>query len=509
MSETRKEFETALKRHLGDSYDTLVSIAKAMIEAGGRCQAVGGAVRDFLMGVPIKDLDVEVFGLPLSKAEKVLGSFGSLIKIGKSFGVLKIRGLDIDFSLPRRDSKSGEGHRGFVVAFDPCMSSADAARRRDLTINAIAIDLDTGDLVDPAGGRADIKKRLLRATDPETFLDDPLRVYRVAQFAARFRFDIDPGTVKLSASMTPEGLPRERIFGEFEKLLLRGKKPSLGLEFLRACGWIRYFPELEAIIGVPQDPEWHPEGDVWTHTNQALDEAVKYRSGDWLRDLKLMFAVLCHDMGKAVVTREERGRLRSPKHEPEGAGLAETFMTRLTGQQELIDGVVILVGEHLKPAMLARGEMSLRAVRRLSIRMAPTADIRLLVQVAKADHLSRPGFDSFPAGEKLLKMAEELAIQDSAEKPVLMGRHLLAAGVKPGPGMGILLARAFDIQVSEGIRDAKILGRRVLGEWKKGVEYSSEGDTPEGAASPGSVPDGKEPPGNDASSGGGGRSGGQ
>lgn len=467
------EFGNALRRRFGGDYDTLVSIVSAIAGAGGRCRAVGGAVRDFLMDSRIKDLDVEIFGLPLERVEEILGSFGNVKKMGKSFGVLLIRGLDIDFSLPRRDSKSGKGHRGFVVFFDPGMSDAEAARRRDLTVNAIAVDLETGALIDPADGRADIDRRLLRAVDPDTFIDDPLRVYRIAQFAARFAFDVDLATVELAASMTPEGLPRERIFGEFEKLLLRGVEPSRGIEFLRDCGWIRYFPELQAIIDVPQDPEWHPEGDVWIHTNQALDKAVEYRSGDRLRDLKLMFAVLCHDIGKAVATREERGRLRSPGHEPEGAALAEAFMARLTRHQELIDGVVTLVGEHLKPALLEKGKISSRAVRRLSLRLAPSADIRLLVQVARADHLSRPGYDSFPAGGKLLEKAEELALQDSAEKPILMGRHLIAAGLEPGPEFRVLLARAFDIQISDGIKDADALLARVLEERESGSAGSS------------------------------------
>ena len=257
-----------------------VEIAKAVRDAGGRALVVGGWVRDHLLGVRAKDVDIEVSGLPAERLEALLAGFGRVHAVGRAFGVFRVGGIDVDFSLPRRDSKRGPGHRGFHVAPDPSLDFAAAARRRDLTINSIGIDPLTGEVLDPHGGRRDLERRVLRATDPERFPEDPLRGLRVAQLAARLEMTPDEELVALCRTLDPSELSGERVFDEFAKLLLRAAKPSIGFHVLADTGQIRFFPELDALRGVPQDPEWHPEGDVWVHTLMVLDVAASLRDGE-------------------------------------------------------------------------------------------------------------------------------------------------------------------------------------------------------------------------------------
>ena len=246
--------------------DKVLSLARAIHDAGGRALLVGGCVRDELMGAQPKDWDVEVYNLDAAHLREILDQFGPVDIVGEAFTVYKL-GQHLDVSIPRRERKSGRGHKGFVIEGDPSMSVAEATRRRDFTINAILEDPLTGELIDPFDGRRDIEQRVLRAVSKDTFAEDSLRVLRAAQFAARFEFDIEPETVELCRAIDLSDLPAERIWGEIEKLLLRALRPSIGLEWLRRLGAIeKLFPEIQSLIGVPQDPEWHPEGDVFVHT---------------------------------------------------------------------------------------------------------------------------------------------------------------------------------------------------------------------------------------------------
>ena len=256
-----------------------VEIARAVRDAGGRALVVGGWVRDHLLGTGSKDVDIEVSGLDVERLESVLAGFGRVHAVGRAFGVFRVGGIDVDFSLPRRDSKHGPGHRGFDVTPDPSLGFAQAARRRDLTVNSIGIDPLTGEVLDPHGGRRDLERRVLRATDPERFPEDPLRGLRVAQLAARLEMAPDEELVALCRALDLGELSGERVFDELAKLLLRAAKPSIGFRFLEDSGQLRFFPELDALRGVPQDPEWHPEGDVWVHTLMVLDAAASLRGG--------------------------------------------------------------------------------------------------------------------------------------------------------------------------------------------------------------------------------------
>ena len=288
----------------------LNKIAKAIAGSKGHGILVGGAVRDHFMDRRIsKDLDVEVFGLSMQELESVLQEFGNIHAAGKSFGVLKLKTptAEYDFSLPRREQKTGKGHRGFKIISDPAMSFKEAASRRDFTVNSMGYDLLENTLLDPFEGIADIKHKKLRHVGP-AFAEDPLRVFRAMQFSARLEFKISAQTAKFCRKLDLSELPRERIFEEFRKLLLKSKRPSIGLKAAKQLGVLNYFPELKALIGVPQDPKWHPEGDVWTHTLMVLDEAARLRTGIEKKDMVLMFGALCHDFGKPLTTKCLRGR---------------------------------------------------------------------------------------------------------------------------------------------------------------------------------------------------------
>ena len=365
-----------------DLRTALTTLANAVAEEGGRALVVGGAVRDALLGLPAEDLDVEVFGIAPERLRGLLEERFRLDLVGQSFGVLKIRRLPLDVAIPRRESKRGLGHRGFEIHSDPTLSIAEAATRRDFTVNAISWDPCSREILDPVGGAADLEAGVLRHVS-EKFSEDPLRVLRAMQFAARFRLDVAPETLALCRAIGPEGLAPERCFGEWKKLLLRGVEPSRGLAFLRESGWISLYPELAVLIGCPQDPEWHPEGDVWTHTSHVMDAFARQRLGEEWEDLVVGFGCLCHDLGKPETTyTDEDGRIRSPGHETIGEVPTRTFLARLTNQEKLVADVVPLVREHMKPTQLYMGRAGASAVRRLARRVGR---IDRLVRVARAE----------------------------------------------------------------------------------------------------------------------------
>ncbi len=422
------------------------TIAAKVADAGGRALLVGGTVRDAFLGHPTVDLDIEVFGLAPEELRQVLAEDFKLDLVGQSFGVLKIRHLAIDIAIPRRESKRGLGHKGFEIHSDPDLSLEEAASRRDFTVNAMAWDPLREELLDPFGGLGDLKRRILRHVS-DKFSEDPLRVLRGMQFIARFALEPAPETVELCRRIEPEGLASERIFDEWRKLLLQGVEISRGLEFLRACGWVKYFPELERLIDCPQDPQWHPEGDVWTHTGHVMDAFARERLGDSWEDLVVGLACLCHDFGKPATTFvDDDGRIRSPGHEEEGDEPTRGFLARLTNQESLAAEVVPLVREHLKPIHLYKADAGAAAIRRLARRVGR---IDRLVRVCRADHAGRPPlpFDGFPAGFWLLAKAAALEVAASKPEPIVMGRHLIELGLEPGPHFKQILDACFEAQL--------------------------------------------------------------
>jgi tRNA nucleotidyltransferase (CCA-adding enzyme) len=443
------------------------AIARQLAEAGGRALLVGGFVRDYLLGLETKDYDFEVFGLPLVELETALATFGEVIAVGRAFGVLKIKGFEGDFAIPRRDSKVGRGHRGFVVDLDPDLDFATAARRRDLTINSMAYDPLSGEILDPHGGRGDLERGVLRATDPEKFGEDSLRALRVAQFLARFAMAADEELFRLCAATDLADLPGERLWGEVSKLLLKARRPSLGLEFLRQTGLLRFFPELAAMVGVPQDPEWHPEGTVWEHTLMVVDEAAALRTGEREADLVLMFGALCHDLGKPATTVVEGGRVRSPDHESQGLAPTRAFLHRLRANHDLVDQVCALVANHLAPAQFTQGGATLKAYRRLARKLdAVGLPVDLFYRVTRADHLGRTTPDAlareYPAGDLFLEKMAAVGEERHAVRDVVQGRHLIGRGFAPGPAFGPVLDACRDLQDETGSDDPEWILGQVL-----------------------------------------------
>jgi tRNA nucleotidyltransferase (CCA-adding enzyme) len=408
---------------------------------------VGGFVRDRLLGRASKDLDLEVFGVPADRLRALVESFGPVNLVGESFAVLKIG--DVDVSLPRRESKHGRGHRGFLVEGDPSLSVVDAARRRDFTINALSEDPLTGEVIDPFGGRRDLESRVLRMVDARTFGDDSLRVLRALQFAARFECAIDPATADACRRIALTDLPAERVWGEFEKLLVGAVRPSIGL----ALGWDlgvihQLLPEFVPLATCPQDPEWHPEGDVWTHTLMVVDEA-RARIDRLARGpaVAIMLAALCHDIAKPQTTAMIDGRWRSPGHEEAGVEPTARVLDRLN--VHTIDGydtratVLGLVAQHLRPSAFYKSPPKDGAFRRLAAKV----DLELLTVLAKADCHGRGGTFDCSAMDWFIERARSLGVEREAPKSLLLGRHLLDLGMAPGPEMGRLLKAVYDLQL--------------------------------------------------------------
>jgi tRNA nucleotidyltransferase (CCA-adding enzyme) len=448
--------------------DVARRVAEAVAREGGRAVLVGGYVRDRLLGIESSELDVEVFGLGYEALERILATFGEVIHVGKAFGVFRVKGLDADFSLPRRDSKVRPGHTGFAVEYDPGMSFAEASRRRDLTMNSIGLDPLTLEYLDPHGGRRDLREKRLRATDPVHFSEDPLRGLRVAGFAARFEMTPDEELKKLCSELDLAELSAERIFSELEKLLLRSEKPSIGFELLRETKLLRFFPEVEALVGVPQEPDWHPEGDVWIHTMMVLDEAAKLRSRRSDEDLALMYGALAHDFGKPATTDIKGGRITSYEHDLAGAVIAEAFLEKLRAPKDLTVKVKTLVRHHLAPALFEKNGASAKAYRRLARDLAASGvSPDLLLKVATADHLGRTTDDAFarrfPSGEHFKNRMESLELASQAPKDVVLGRHLIARGLSPGPEFGRILDACRDTQDETGWDDPERILDRVLG----------------------------------------------
>lgn len=448
--------------------DTAAAIARAVAAAGGRAWLVGGAVRDQLLGLPAKDLDLEVFGVPAERLPELLAPFGRVEPVGQSFPVYKVAGIDV--ALPRRESKTGRGHKGFTVEGDPRMTFAEAARRRDFTINAIGWDPLTGEYADPYDGRADLAARRLRVVDAERFGDDSLRVLRGIQFAARFELSVDAETRALLARIALDDLPAERIWGEVEKLLLRAARPSIGFELARELGVVaRLWPELEALIGCPQEPEWHPEGDVWIHTLMVVDGARRLIDDlPWPAQVTVMLGALCHDLGKPSTTAVVDGRIRSLGHEEAGVAPATALLDRLNIHS--LDGfdvrrhVLGIVAHHLKPGAWyrVREEVGDGAFRRLAAKV----DMELLARVAKADCEGRGGSFDCSAMDWFIERARRLGVEHRPPAPIVMGRHLLALGVQPGPRMGEILRQIYEQQLDNAfttLDEGLELARRILG----------------------------------------------
>lgn len=476
-------------------------LVNRVVQSGGRTNLVGGAVIDMLKGREVKDWDLEVFGLSFADLERIFSDLGPDL-VGKQFGTMKITvdDVEIDVNVPRSDNNVGVGHRDLEVQVDVNMTVEEAARRRDFTINAMALSLTTGELIDPFGGQRDLAAGILRATDPVLFIEDPLRALRGMQLLARKAETVDPATMTLIRSMrhTFPSLPKERVFEEFRKLLLKADKPSVGLEFLRESGWIEHFPELVALIDCPQRLEWHPEGDVWTHSLMAADAQaeVRHMIPEHQREA-FAFGTLLHDVGKPdhTITQEmidrqdpivfekaqKAGRdvadmlLTAHGHDVGGMDPAESFLRRMTDKTKLIKLVRGIVGMHMRPWSLYAGNASKGGFAKLHRQMVGVGgDLKLIARMCQCDACAT-GTDferrSLASGEpnwehrvseRLFDYAEEFEADANATVPKVMGRDLIAAGLAPGPSFSVILADALDLQDSDASLSKEEILARVL-----------------------------------------------
>jgi len=423
---------------------------------GGESYLVGGAVIDMLQDRPLNDWDIEVHRLSLDNLEKILLVHGTPNLVGNSFGVIKlyIGNVEYDFSIPRKEIRVGPGHKDFDIELVPDISLEEAAKRRDLTINSMYFNLDTRVLVDPYYGKTDLDAGILRHTS-ERFSEDALRVLRIMQILPRKGKSVAPETVKLCREMLDEygTLKKERVFEEWVKLLMKPDNPSLGLNFLVDSGWIFHYPELDALRTTPQHPEWHPEGDVWTHTLMVVDCAAKLRDTvpeEWR--MGYMFGLLLHDVGKPYTTAED---FTAYGHDEKGIEYAKSFLERFTNNKRLTEKTLGVVKYHLRPGQLYKGNARESAWRRLHNKIP----LNVISQVSRADSSGRGGRsldDSHPPSQMALEYFEGLG--KGKIQPALMGRHLIKAGYEPGRAFGPILGRAYEIQIESGITDpAKLL----------------------------------------------------
>ncbi len=373
---------------------------------------MGGSVRDHLRGVPVADWDVEVFGLPQQELVRALRKAGAVSEVGRSFGVYKwrprgARSLSIDVSIPRRDSKAGPGHRGIAVVGDPDMTIEEAARRRDLTINAMMWDVSAGEFVDPYRGSDDLDAGLLRAVDEHTFLEDPLRALRVVQFAARFEMTADPALVALSRRADLHELPAERIQGEWGKLLLKGRRPSIGFRFARETDILaRVFPEVATV-----------DSDRVIDALAAGPRAA-IAAGSEGRTWTLMLAGWLHPADPTAVL----------------ATLDRLWLHTVGGYpvRDQLEGVI----------RAWRDPIATDAdLRRLSTR----AELWLVL-------LLRAAVDETDLSPTIAR-ANELGVLTERPAPLLLGRHLQKLGIAAGPHMGRILTAVYDRQLDGAVTD--------------------------------------------------------
>ena len=437
--------------------DATELVIQTIIKAGGKPLIVGGSVRDAILSKGSKhapkDIDIEVYGLSVEALVKALRPIGKVGDVGKAFSVIKliVDDEDFDISLPRVDSKVGEGHRGFDVTADHALDEVTAFGRRDFTVNALGWDPNTHELVDPYGGGADLQAKVLRHTT-DSFKEDPLRVMRGIQFAGRFGFSLAPETIVECQSLVEAfgELPTERIWSEWEKIATKAMYPSKSLQALFDTGWEKHFPQLAAIRGVAQGEYWHPEGPVEVHTAMAADQAAMLAKRDGLSDedrVILLFATITHDLGKATHSKvEPDGHVSSHGHAEAGVEPAVEFLKKIGAPLSIQHKVPILVREHMAHAGI-KGEPSASAVRRLIRRLDDNGNGVTLEQWARVVEADTSGRGNPKDNPSLpwLKKASELGVSKPG-RSILRGEHLFAKGMPPGVKYKGILAAAVSAQ---------------------------------------------------------------
>lgn len=436
-------------------------LALKIENAGGRAFYVGGCVRDKALGCQNKDIDIEVHGISEEELEKILSEFGNIKFFGSSFGVYSISGVNADISLPRSERKIGNGHRDFEVVVDPFIGIKKAARRRDFTINAIMEDILTGEIIDPFNGSSDMCAGIIKHVDDKTFVEDPLRVLRAAQFSARFDFKIAPETIELCKTIDLSALSSERIEIEMKKALLKSKKPSLFFENLREMNQLGYwFKELEQLIDLEQNPKYHPEGDVWTHTMIVLDNAAKFRNEVSDAYSFILFALM-HDLGKIETTEIINGEVHSYNHEVVGVEIAERLLERVCHEKKVKNYVLKSIPLHMRPSMLFESKSKIKKTNKLFDEAVEPKDLIYFslcdkhIETSKKEELEKKEF-----------LFERLRVyEETMKQPCITGKDLLELGFKSGVELGKMLELAHKLRLA-GVSKEKAL-KQVLAVYGK------------------------------------------
>lgn len=443
--------------------ETAQNIARLAAERGGQAYYVGGFVRDKLLGKENKDIDIEIHGITPQVLEEIIDSVGERIEIGKSFGVYSLCGRSIDIAMPRKETATGRGHRDFKIDVDPFIGTRKAAMRRDFNVNAIMQNILTGEIIDHFGGEEDLRKGILRHINDYAFGEDPLRVLRGAQFAARFNFEIAPETINLCRKIDLSTLSRERVFEELKKALLKAEKPSLFFEKLRVMKQLSFwFAEAEQLIGVPQHSQHHKEGDVWTHTMMVLDEAAKRR--EYAENpLYFMLSALVHDFGKITSTEFVKGDYHAYSHETLGLPIVKKFLRRITNENALYSYVLNMTELHMKPNALAADKSSVKATNKMFDSAKSPNDLILL---ALCDGQGK--IPPKPVKQTEAFLRERLKIFDEyMSRPYVSGQDLIEAGIKPGQSFSELLSYAHKLRLA-GVSKTDALSQVLAYSRKKG-----------------------------------------
>ena len=444
-------------RHPEDVTSKAEEIAERVHALGGSAYYVGGYVRDRLLGRDSKDIDIEIHGITEDALIELLSDMGETASFGRSFGIHTLRGTGIDIALPRTERSTGQGHRQFDVSVDPFIGTEAASSRRDFTINALMQDVLTGEILDYHGGREDLEKGIIRHVSDASFAEDPLRVLRAASFASRLGFDIADETISLCRSIDLSGLSSERVEEELAKALLRSDRPSVFFEALRQMNQLSFwFPELEALVGLPQDPLYHPEGDVWIHTMEVIDRAAALRDKTD-EPLSFMLLCLCHDFGKAVTTEFIKGRYHAYQHEIKGIPIIETFLNRIIKEKSIRRYVTGMVPLHMRPNVAAFSKPSVKSTNRLFYEAASPGD---LVYFAICDKPVLAGEENFTGDSDFLW--ERLSVFEATmAKPHITGKDLIEAGISPGEELGRLLDYALKLRLAGIDKDQAM--KQVMG----------------------------------------------
>ena len=416
------------------------AIARRVQARGGRALLVGGCVRDALLGRACTDIDCEVHGVSPDALRAILGEFGEIDESGRAYGIYTIRGAGIDVALPRTETRTGPGHKDFAVTVNPQLSPAQAALRRDFTVNAIMRDALTGEYVDPLGGMEDLMQGVLRAVPGDGFEDDPLRVLRGAQFAARFHLTPDEETLRRMRRMPTGHLSAARVCAEMNKALLTAREPDVFFRVLRDADALEpWFAELSALCGVQQNPLYHPEGDAFEHTLLTLRAAAeeKDRSSD---PLHFMLAALTHDLGKAVsAVQDEHGIWRAADHAETGVPLCGAMLARLGAPKAAIRYAQDMCRLHMRVHTGYYTQADAAWMNLLFDESVCAGDLAwLAVCDARGTGKPRENADR----EEAFVMDALAAYGRAVSDPMPDARMLMAAGVSPGPGMKAALAEA-------------------------------------------------------------------